>query len=44
MIVRKELLMKAQGIVASFTPEIAFAAASCGCFGCGYGCSGTVGM
>ena len=44
MTIRKDLLMKARGIVESFTPETAVAAASCGCFGCGYGCSGAVGM
>ncbi len=44
MTIKKETWKKAQRLVAKFTPEKAIAMSDCGCFGCGYGCSGTVGM
>lgn len=44
MSVKKETLKKAQAIVAKFKPSKTVCTAYCGCSGCGYGCSGTVGM
>lgn len=44
MSVKRETLNKAREIVAGFTPSPTVSLASCGCSGCGFGCSGTVGM
>ena len=45
MSVKKETLSRAMKIVAEFDPSgIVCMAATCGCSGCGFGCSGTVGM
>lgn len=44
MNVTKEILEEAIGLVDGFESTIDLANASCGCFGCGLGCSGTVGM
>ena len=44
MSIKKQTLKKARKLVANFTPSKAILLASCGCWGCGYGCSGTVGM
>ena len=44
MSVKKETLNKARKIVAKFNPSEVICMASCGCWGCGFGCSGTVGM
>ena len=44
MIVKLETLSRARRIVAGFAPSKAVVMAACGCFGCGFGCSGTVGM
>lgn len=44
MSVKLETLNRARKIVAGFAPSEAVVMAACGCFGCGFGCSGTVGM
>ena len=44
MSVKRETLKKAEAIVAGYVPSEIICMAHCGCWGCGYGCSGTVGM
>ena len=44
MSVKKETLKKAKTIVTGYTPSETVCMAYCGCWGCGFGCSGTVGM
>ena len=44
MSVKKETLSRAMKIVAEFNPPGIVCMAACGCWGCGFGCSGTVGM
>lgn len=44
MSVKKETLSRAMKIVAEFNPSGIVCMAACGCWGCGFGCSGTVGM
>lgn len=44
MKVSESLLVEAADIVKNVNDEIISAIPGCGCSGCGFGCSGTVGM
>lgn len=44
MKVTKKILAEAMALVDGFEATAVLSNSACGCFGCGMGCSGTVGM